>query len=77
MKHNEICIKFREESDFHHPAAQKLDPGQFFKSAGRPMMRRAMMGPGAAKGICAIDRQKKHSKIRRPAACGLFFYKLS
>ena len=30
MKISEICINFREESDFDHPRAQKWDPGQIF-----------------------------------------------
>ena len=50
LKNCKIGIFFCEESDFDHPRAQKYDPGQFKqKSAGRPMMRRAMdraMDPG-------------------------------
>ena len=39
-------MTFREESDFHHPGVPILDPGQILKrSAGQPMMRRAIGGP--------------------------------
>ena len=46
MKIHEICKKGREESDFHHPGTPKKDPWLIVKkSAGQPMMRRAMGGP--------------------------------